>query len=103
MRTPVAPSRICAAAREAGLLAGIPLDTHPLRPLLAVDRAPLDRMLLVAVTEKRTRDEIDRLVEVLARFAGSGDGLGDNADGRREAAGAPAESKRVTPKRVTAN
>ena len=34
------------------------------------DYAGMDDVLLVAVTEKRTPDEIDRLVDVLAEVAG---------------------------------
>jgi glycine dehydrogenase subunit 1 len=82
--TPVPPTRICQEARSSGILAGIPLDEHPLREALGLPGAgpdvgssvrwpiaeDLERMLLIAVTEKRTREEIDRLVAVLARFAG---------------------------------
>jgi glycine dehydrogenase subunit 1 len=46
--------------REENILAGVPLGSyHP----------ELDNCLLVAVTEKRTRQEIDRWVEVMARGA----------------------------------
>jgi glycine dehydrogenase subunit 1 len=67
--TPVAPSTICREGLAAGLLAGIPLDEHPLRAELGASGPDPDRTLLVAVTEKRTRAEIDRLVDVLSRFA----------------------------------
>ena len=69
VRTPVAPSRICREALAAGILAGIPLDTHPLRQALGAEGLETERTLLVAVTEKRTRAEIDRLLEVLGGFA----------------------------------
>jgi glycine dehydrogenase subunit 1 len=71
VRTPVAPSEICREGLAAGLLAGIPLDEHPLRAELGSSAPDPDRTLLIAVTEKRTRDEIDRLVELLTRFAGA--------------------------------
>jgi glycine dehydrogenase subunit 1 len=45
------------SAREQGVHPGYPLGR---------DYASLDDALLVAVTEKRRREEIDRLVEVLA-------------------------------------
>jgi len=46
-----------AGARAKGIYAGYPLGR---------DYPGLDDTLLVAVTEKRTIDEIDRLVEALA-------------------------------------
>jgi glycine dehydrogenase subunit 1 len=46
------------AARANGIYAGYPLGR---------DYAGLDDALLVAVTEKRTVEEIDRLAEALAR------------------------------------
>ncbi len=70
VKTPVAPSAICREGLAAGLLAGIPLDEHPLRHELGGSAPDPNRTLLVAVTEKRTRAEIDRFVEVLSRFAG---------------------------------
>jgi glycine dehydrogenase subunit 1 len=70
VRTPVAPSQICREGLGAGLLAGIPLDEHPLRSALGPSGPDPDRTLLVAVTEKRTRAEIDRLVDLLSRFTG---------------------------------
>ena len=66
VRTPVAPSRICRAALDDGILAGLPLDEYPLRN--ALRGVEPERTLLVAVTEKRTRAEIDRLIETLSRF-----------------------------------
>ncbi|HEY7530202.1 MAG TPA: aminomethyl-transferring glycine dehydrogenase subunit GcvPA [Gemmatimonadota bacterium] len=69
VRTPVEPSRIAREGLEAGLLAGIPLDTHPLGRSLPAELEP-ERLLLVAVTETRTRDEIERLVALLARVGG---------------------------------
>jgi glycine dehydrogenase subunit 1 len=70
VRTPVEPSRICGAALADGVLSGIPLDDYPLRDSFSSPALEPDRTLLVAVTEKRTREEIDRLVAALARFAG---------------------------------
>ena len=54
LRLPKSPERVAARLAKAGILAGIPLKTF--------DRKLAD-CLLVAVTEKRTKDEIDRLVE----------------------------------------
>lgn len=68
VRTPVPPAEICRAGGEAGVLPGIPLDAYPLRSAFDAS-ADLDSILLVAVTEKRTREEIDRLVDVLASAA----------------------------------
>ncbi len=54
LRLPKPPERVAARLAKAGILAGVPLKTF--------DRKLAD-CLLVAVTEKRTKDEIDRLVE----------------------------------------
>jgi glycine dehydrogenase subunit 1 len=54
LRLPKPPDRVAARLARAGILAGVPLKTF--------DRK-LGDCLLVAVTEKRTKDEIDRLVE----------------------------------------
>jgi len=54
LRLPKSPERVAARLAKAGILAGISLKTF--------DRKLAD-CLLVAVTEKRTKDEIDRLVE----------------------------------------
>jgi glycine dehydrogenase subunit 1 len=69
VRTPVEASRIAREGLDEGLLAGIPLDTHPLGRALPAELEPA-RLLLVAVTETRTREEIDRLVALLARVGG---------------------------------
>lgn len=58
VRTRRGVETVLAAAREAGLLAGVPLG--PYFP-------ELGDCFLTAVTEKRTRAEIDRLIEVLAK------------------------------------
>jgi glycine dehydrogenase subunit 1 len=52
---------VVAAARELGVNPGYPLGR---------DYEGLDDVLLVAVTERRTLEEIDRLAEVLAEVAG---------------------------------
>nr|MBA2564517.1 aminomethyl-transferring glycine dehydrogenase subunit GcvPA [Gemmatimonadota bacterium] len=69
VRTPVEPSLICREGRRAGILAGIPLDAAP--EAAGIEAAGFDpeRALLVAVTERRSRDEIDRLVALLTSFA----------------------------------
>jgi glycine dehydrogenase subunit 1 len=59
VRTPVPARDIIAAGLERGILAGV--DTSRLGP-------DLEPGLLVAVTEKRTRPEMDRLVSLLAEF-----------------------------------
>jgi glycine dehydrogenase subunit 1 len=69
VRTPVEASRIAREGLDEGLLAGIPLDTNPLGRALPAELEPA-RLLLVAVTETRTREEIDRLVALLARVGG---------------------------------
>ena len=57
VRCPVPASDVVAAAREVGILAGIPLDKY------YGDEARND--LLVAVTEKRTDEDMTRLCDVL--------------------------------------
>jgi glycine dehydrogenase subunit 1 len=56
LRLPKPPERVAARLARAGILAGLPLKTF--------DRKLAD-CLLVAVTEKRTRAEIDRFAEAL--------------------------------------
>jgi glycine dehydrogenase subunit 1 len=58
LRLPRPPERVAARVARAGLLAGLPLK--------AFDRKLAD-CLLVAVTEKRTKAEIDRLAEALEK------------------------------------
>lgn len=60
VRTPVPPGRVVAELSARGLLAGVDLSTFG---------PGLDDGLLVAVTEKRTRQDIDRLVTELETFA----------------------------------
>jgi glycine dehydrogenase subunit 1 len=60
VRAPVPAADIVAAGLDAGLLAGVDLGRF---------QPEWRNNLLVAVTEKRTRDEMDRLAELLARFA----------------------------------
>jgi len=59
VNTPVPPAEIIDAAQEAGILAGI--DTTKFENCKSG--------LLIAVTEKRTKDEMDKLVDVLKKFA----------------------------------
>jgi glycine dehydrogenase subunit 1 len=58
LKLPKSPERVVAKLARQGILAGVPLKS--------VDRALRD-CLLVAVTEKRTRDEIDRFADLLAK------------------------------------
>jgi len=58
LRLPKPPERVAARLARAKILAGLPLQS--------VDRT-LGDCLLVAVTEKRTRAEIDRLADELAK------------------------------------
>jgi glycine dehydrogenase subunit 1 len=58
VRLPKAPDRVVAKLAKQGWLAGVPLK--------AFDRT-LGDCLLVAVTEKRTRDEIDRFADALGK------------------------------------
>jgi glycine cleavage system P protein (glycine dehydrogenase) subunit 1 len=60
LKLPKPPERVVARLARDRLLAGVPLKTF--------DRA-LGDCLLVAVTEKRTRDEIDAYAEALTRAA----------------------------------
>ncbi len=60
VRLPADPVRVCQRAAEDGFLAGLPV-----RQLLP--GKGLDDALLVAVTERRTREEIDALAESVAR------------------------------------
>jgi len=59
VRTPVPPGEIVAALAGKGLLAGVDLSGYDLG---------LNDGLLVAVTEKRTREQIDRLADELRAF-----------------------------------
>ncbi len=58
LRLPKSPERVAARLAKAGILAGVPLK--------AFDRRLAD-CLLVAVTEKRTKEEIDQLVDALGQ------------------------------------
>jgi hypothetical protein len=51
---------------EQGFFAGLPLER--LAPELAPDGAEAGRVILVAVTEKRTREELDRYVQAMKRI-----------------------------------
>jgi len=51
---------------EQGFFAGLPLER--LAPELAPDGAEAGRLILVAVTEKRTREELDRYVQAMKRI-----------------------------------
>jgi glycine dehydrogenase subunit 1 len=56
------PERVVARLVKEGILAGVPLGSFERR---------LKDCLLVAVTEKRTRDEIDGLAAALAKAVGA--------------------------------
>ncbi|MFA5889463.1 MAG: aminomethyl-transferring glycine dehydrogenase subunit GcvPA [Actinomycetota bacterium] len=60
VRLPVDPVAVCARAAEDGFLAGVPLAQ-------VMPGCGLDDALLVAVTEKRSRADIDGLAEAVAR------------------------------------
>ena len=60
VRTPAAPGEIVTRLADDGLLAGIDLGRFP--------SLECEDGLLIAVTERRTREQIDRLVEALGRF-----------------------------------
>jgi glycine dehydrogenase subunit 1 len=57
---PTSAEAVAAACRQRGLLAGVPLGRYV---------PGMDNCLMIAVTEKRTRDQIDRLVASLASAA----------------------------------
>jgi len=59
VKTPVNPSIILEAAEKEGILGGIDTNRFP-------DCEP---GLLIAVTEKRTKEEIDNYIEILKKFA----------------------------------
>ena len=61
VRTPAAPGEILTRLADDGLLAGIDLGRFP-----SLD---IEDGLLIAVTERRTRAQIDRMVEALGRFS----------------------------------
>ena len=63
MRCPVPAREVIDAAREAGLLAGIAMDSPRLNGIGD------EHELLIAVTEKRTKDEMDALVACLEGLA----------------------------------
>lgn len=63
VKCPKPAAQIVNAARDAGVMAGVPLGTERVGGLGAADE------LLIAVTEKRTREEMDRLVDILASAA----------------------------------
>jgi glycine dehydrogenase subunit 1 len=60
VRLPADPVAVCERAAAEGYLAGVPLSR-------LVPGSGLDDALLIAVTEKRSRDEIDGLVDAVAR------------------------------------
>jgi glycine dehydrogenase subunit 1 len=70
LEAPLEP--VLAACRQAGINPGYPLGR---------DYPELDQSLLVAITERRTREDIDRLAETLGAAV---------ASARRESVGAPA-------------
>ncbi|MGZ4139611.1 MAG: aminomethyl-transferring glycine dehydrogenase subunit GcvPA [Actinomycetota bacterium] len=60
VRLPVSPADVCARVSESGYMAGLPLSSM-------TSQKDLADCLLVAVTEKRTREEIDGLADAVAR------------------------------------
>jgi len=60
VRTPVAPGRIIAEALQNGIFAGIDLGCF---------RPEWRNLLLIAVTEKRSRQEMDDFVKFLSKYA----------------------------------
>ena len=60
VQLPADPEAVCDYAAAEGFLGGVPLRR-------LVPGRDLDDSLLIAVTEKRSRDEIDALVDVVAR------------------------------------
>ena len=60
VRLPADPVAVCEYAASEGFLAGVPLSR-------LLPNQDLDDALLVAVTEKRSREEIDAFVHVIAR------------------------------------
>ncbi len=61
VRTPAAPGEIVTRLADDGILAGIDLGRFP--------SLEIENGLLIAVTERRTRAQTDRLVEALGRFS----------------------------------
>ncbi len=61
VRTPAAPGEIVTRLADDGLLTGIDLRRFP--------SLEIENGLLIAVTERRTRAQIDRLVEALGKFS----------------------------------
>lgn len=61
VRTPAAPGEIVTRLADDGLLAGVDLGRFP--------SLEIEDGLLIAVTERRTRAQIDRLVEALGKFS----------------------------------
>ena len=63
LRTPRSAEEICVELGAEGILPGLPLSRW---------YADRPNELLVAVTEKKTREEIDALADALGRVAGGG-------------------------------
>jgi glycine dehydrogenase subunit 1 len=59
LKTPVSSREIYNKGIESGVVPGIPLKSL---------KEAEDDLLLIALTEKRTRDEIDKLIEILKTF-----------------------------------
>jgi glycine dehydrogenase subunit 1 len=78
VRLPAGPAEVSRRLVDHGLLAGLPL----------AGLAPgLEDGLLVAVTERRTKEDIDRLADAMATDLADLGGTGDKGDGRREGEG----------------
>jgi glycine cleavage system pyridoxal-binding protein P len=77
VRLPADPAEVCRRLADHGLLAGLPL----------AGLAPgLEDGLLVAVTERRTKEDVDRLADALARVLADL-GAGRPPEGRRQGEG----------------
>jgi len=78
VRLPAGPAEVSRRLVDHGLLAGLPL----------AGLAPgLEDGLLVAVTERRTKEDIDRLADAMTTVLADLGGTGDKGDGRRDGEG----------------
>ncbi len=65
------PARFQLAALDRGFLAGVPLSRFPRLGAYLGEGEPLENLLLFAVTEKRTRAQLDAFVEFVKEGSGS--------------------------------